>query len=443
MPSAVEGVGTYRLVLHTGYVLNLDKTFYIPSFSKNLVSVSRLAPQGFDFQFKDVSFLIIKDSVPIGSGKLTDGLYCLSLDPKCAHSLTTTHNNINNISVLKNHSSSLWHRRLGHISIERLKRLVKDGVIQTLDFTDFDTCLGCIKGKQTNKSNKGAKRSDTKLKIIHTDICGPFTTQCLNGQRYFITFINDFTRYMYLYLLNDKSEALDAFKVYKAEVEKQSGLSIKIVRSDRGGEYYGRFTDQGQRPGPFAKFLEENGIVAQYTTPGTPQQNGVAERRNRTLMDMVRSMTSVSNLPPNMWSEALKTAVYILNRVPSKSVPKTPFELWNGWKPSLNHVHIWGCQVEVRVYNPHERKLDPRTVSGFFIGYAEKSKGYRFYCPSHTHKVEEARNARFLEDYNTNESRSHKVVIEEVQDSTLSGRGVEPGGHIPTMAQQLPIQITT
>ena len=248
---------------------------------------------------------------------------------------------------------------------------------------------------------------------------------------------------MYLYLLNDKSEALDAFKVYKAEVEKQSGLSIKIVRSDRGGEYYGRFTDQGQRPGPFAKFLEENGIVAQYTTPGTPQQNGVAERRNRTLMDMVRSMTSVSNLPPNMWSEALKTAVYILNRVPSKSVPKTPFELWNGWKPSLNHVHIWGCQVEVRVYNPHERKLDPRTVSGFFIGYAEKSKGYRFYCLSHTHKVVEARNARFLEDYNTNESRSHKVVIEEVQDSTLSGRGVEPGGHIPTMAQQLPIQITT
>ena len=362
---------------------------------------------------------------------------------ECAHSLTTTHNNINNISVLKNRSSSLWHRRLGYISIERLKRLVKDGVIQTLDFTDFDTCLGCIKGKQTNKSNKGAKRSDTKLKIIHTDICGPFTTQCLNGQRYFITFIDDFTRYMYLYLLNDKSEALDAFKVYKAEVEKQSGLSIKIVRSDRGGEYYGRFTDQGQRLGPFAKFLEENGIVAQYTTPGTPQQNGVAERRNRTLMDMVRSMTSVSNLPPNMWSEALKTAVYILNRVPSKSVPKTPFELWNGWKPSLNHVHIWGCQVEVRVYNPHERKLDPRTVSGFFIGYAEKSKGYRFYCPSHTHKVVEARNARFLEDYNTNESRSHKVVIEEVQDSTLSGRGVEPGGHIPTMAQQLPIQITT
>jgi len=88
--------------------------------------------------------------------------------------------------------------------------------------------------------------------IIHTDIWGPFTTPCMNGQEYFITFIDDFTRYMYLYLLKDKSEALDAFKVYKAEVEKQSGLNIKIVRSDRGGEYYGRFVDGSQRPGPFA-----------------------------------------------------------------------------------------------------------------------------------------------------------------------------------------------
>ena len=122
----------------------------------------------------------------------------------------------------------------------------------------------------------------------------------MNGQMYFITFIDDFTRYMSLYLLNDKFEALDAFKVYKAGVEKQSRFSIKIVRSNRGGEYYGRFIDKGQRHDPFAKFLEEKGIVAQYTTPDTPQQNGIVERRNRTLVDMVRSMISISNLPPNM-----------------------------------------------------------------------------------------------------------------------------------------------
>ena len=95
------------------------------------------------------------------------------------------------------------------------------------------------------------------------------------------------------------------------------------------------------------------------------------------------------------------------------------------------------------MYNPHERNLDPRIVSGFFIGYVEKSKDYRFYCPSHTHKVVEARNARFFEDYNTDESSSHRAMIEEVQDSALLGSGVELGGHIPTMAQQLPIQIIT
>ena len=100
-------------------------------------------------------------------------------------------------------------------------------------------------------------------------------------------------------------------------------------------------------------------------------------------MDMVRSMLSNSDLPLFLWSEALKTSIYILNRFPSKVVPKTPFELWKGWKPSLRHFHIWGCPVEVRVYNPQLKKFDPRTVSGYFIGYAENSKGYRFYCPSH------------------------------------------------------------
>jgi len=104
-----------------------------------------------------------------------------------------------------------------------------------------------------------------------------------------------------------------------------------------GGEYYGRHTPYGQVPGPFERFLQENGIVALYSIPGKPQQNGVAERRNRTLMDMIRSMMSYSTLPINLWMEALKKAIYILNRVPSKSVPKTPHELWTGREPSLNH----------------------------------------------------------------------------------------------------------
>ena len=174
---------------------------------------------------------------------------------------------------------------------------------------------------------------------------------------------------MYVYLLHNKYEALDAFEVFKAEVENQFGKQIQIVRSNRGGEYYGRYIENGQTLGPFAKFLQEDEMVAQHTMTGSPDQNGVAKRRNQTLVDMVRNMLRNSNLPKFLWIDALKTAVYILNRVPTKAVPKTPFELWKNWKPSLQHMRVWGCPSEVRIYNPHEKKLDPRTLSGFFIGY--------------------------------------------------------------------------
>ncbi|KAL4383566.1 hypothetical protein GQ457_15G010160 [Hibiscus cannabinus] len=352
--------------------------------------------------------------------------------------------------VINEDSSTLWHRRLGHISIERIKRLVNDGVLNTLDFTDFDTCVDCIKGKQTNKSKKGAKRSSTILEIIHSDICYP--DMDVQGQKYFITFIDDYSRYMYLYMLHHKSEASKAFKVFKAEVEKQCGKQIKIVRTDRGGEYYGRYTEDGQVPGPFAKFLQDNGIVGQYTMPGSPDQNGVAERRNRTLMDMVRSMLSGSKLPKSLWVEALKTAVYILNRVPTKAVPKTPFELFKGWKPSLRHIRVWGCPSEVRIYNPQEKKLDPRTISGYFIGYAEKSKGYRFYCPSNSTRIVESRNAKFLENDSVSGSDLSRNSIPVDQPSTSSERlviiyntpqaqtGVEqPINEVPQPAENTPV----
>ena len=151
---------------------------------------------------------------------------------------------------------------------------------------------------------------------------------------------------MYLYMFHNKNEALDAFKVFKAKVEKQCEKPIKIV-TDKGGEYYGRYIEDGQALGPFAKFLQENGIVAQYTMLVSPDQNTVAERRNRTLLEMVRSMLSSSKLPKSLWIEALKMEAYILNRVSTKVVAKTPFELFYGWKPSSRHMHIWRCPSEV------------------------------------------------------------------------------------------------
>ena len=125
--------------------------------------------------------------------------------------------------------------------------------------------------------------------------------------------------------------------------------------------------------------------------------NGVTESKNRTIKDMVRSMISHSNLPKSLWGEALKTAPYIRNRVPTKATAKTPYELWTSKKPSLKHLHIWGCLAEARPYRPHEKKLDLRTVSCYFIGYSERSRGYKFYDPT-TKSIFETRNTRFFED---------------------------------------------
>ncbi|RVW25195.1 Retrovirus-related Pol polyprotein from transposon TNT 1-94 [Vitis vinifera] len=345
---------------------------------------------------------------------LTDKLYKLNI--KAINGNETLHSSNYGIKrkLMNENSSMLWHKRLGHISNQRIQRLVSDGILDPLAFSDFQVCIECIKGKQTNMKKKNANRCSDVLELIHTDICGPFPTPSWNGQQYFITFIDDYSRYGYLYLIHEKSQSLDVFKNFKAEVENQLSKKIKAVRSDRGGEYYGRYDGSGeQRPGPFAKYLMECGIVPQYTMSGTPSPNGVAERRNRTLKDMVRSMISHSTLPESLWGEAIKTAVYILNRVPSKAVAKTPYELWTSKKPSIRHLHVWGCPTEARPYKPNEKKLDSRTVSCYFVGYSERSRGFKFYDPS-TRSLFETGNAKFIEDVElSGREPLRKVVFEE------------------------------
>ena len=178
--------------------------------------------------------------------------------------------------------------------------------------------------------------------------------------------------------------------------------------------------------------------------PGTPEQNGVAECQNRTLMDMARSMISRTKLPQSLWGEALQTTMYIITRV-----PKTLFEVWTNRKPSLNHLKVWGCPAEVRVYNPHERKLDPRTTSGFFIGYPLASKGFRFYCLGHHTRIVESLNAKFLEDHidssssQSSESLSAQssvdpIILPIMQERIITipvhGEGLESGTVAPDSA---------
>ncbi|KAH9657228.1 Integrase catalytic domain-containing protein [Citrus sinensis] len=371
----VESIGVVRLHLATGYVLDLLDTVYIPSIRRNLISVSILDRCGYTFHFGDRKVYLFCNSELVGSGTLYDGLYMIDLFPRAVESSSNAHVmhvvSSNRVRVDEN-SSMLWHKRLGKLTAKTRK--------------------------------ERTQRSQQVLELVHTDICGPFTHIAIGGYKYFITFIDDFSRYGHVELLVEKSESLSVFQAFKANVELQKGKEIKAVRSDIGGEYYGQYDETGRNPGPFAKFLQECGIKAQYTMPGTPEQNGIVERRNRTLLDMV----------------------------PSKSVPKTPYELWSGKRPSLRHFHVWGCRVEVRPYNPQSRKLDPKTISGHFIGYCIGSRGSRFYCPSHTTRIIESDRAIYFED-------DHNGGISEPRSLTLREECVVlPIPSFPTSAMGLP-----
>ncbi|KAI5339875.1 hypothetical protein L3X38_019148 [Prunus dulcis] len=387
----VNYIGTVRIKLEFGFVLELDEVVYVPSMKKSLISVTRLVKSKFSLNFDGTGCSIFRNKDLVGKASLIDGMFRLN----CKR----TEMEINIVQTKTNEISfKLWHKKLGHVSKERITQLCKESVLPPLNHENIDeVCIPCIKGKLTNLRKKGALGSKGLLELIHTDICGPFPNPTHEGFNYFITFTDDFSRYGYIYLIKEKSSALDKFKIYKAEVENQLNLKIKVVRSDRGGEYYGRFDETGRNPGPFAKFLQEEGIIAQYTNPGTPQQNGISERRNRTLKDMIRSMMSCTNLPIFLWGEALKTANYILNRTPTKSINRIPYEVWNGRKPSIKHLRVWGCKAEAKPYNPVEKKLDPKTISGYFVGYPERTKGYRFYCPKHTTRFIETLRAVFIE----------------------------------------------
>ncbi|RVW42870.1 Retrovirus-related Pol polyprotein from transposon TNT 1-94 [Vitis vinifera] len=288
----VEAIGHFRLLLKSGYFLDLIDTFVVPSFRRNLISVSVLDKSGYCCSFGNNKFTLSINSNAVGTGLLNvyDNLYLLETVPSYNETLHVESRGTKR-KLNKDNSASLWHKRLGHISKSRVERLVSDGILDSLDFSDFDICVECIKGKQTKTKKLGANRATDVLELIHTNICGPYPTASWNGQQYFITFIDDYSRYGYLFLIHEKSQSLDVFKTFKAEVELQLNKRIKSFRSDRGGEYYGRYDGSSeQRPGPFAKYLEECGIVPQYTMPGSPSMNGVVERRNRTLKDMARNI---------------------------------------------------------------------------------------------------------------------------------------------------------
>ena len=203
--------------------------------------------------------------------------------------------------------------------------------------------------------------------------------------------------------MKHKSEIVERFKEFQSEVENHRNKKIKFLRFDRGDEYLSN---------EFGLQLKQCGIVSQLTPPGTPQRNGVSERRNRTLIDMVRSMMSLTDLPLSFWGDALETAAFILNRAPSKSVETMSYELWFGKKPVLSFLKVWGCDAYVKKLQPD--KLEPKSKKCVFIGYPKETVGYTFYHRSEG-KTFVAKFGVFLEkEFLSKEVSGRKVELDEV-----------------------------
>ncbi|KAL4340682.1 hypothetical protein GQ457_08G019310 [Hibiscus cannabinus] len=254
-----------------------------------------------------------------------------------------------------------------------------------------ETSSVCQKGKQTKLSFpvNQAWRASEKLQLVHTDLCGPMRISSLNGSRYFLIFIDDFSRWCWVFFLKQKSEVFDVFQSFKANSENQSGKKIKTLRSDNGSEYTSR---------QFAIYLKKLGIHHQLTVVYTPQQNGVSERKNRTVLNMARCLLFEKKIPKGFWAEDVNTSVYLLNRLPTKALEgKTPFEAWFDATPSIGHLRVFGCVCYMHVPEVKRDKLDGRATVGVFMGYSSNSKGYRVYDLK-TKKILVGRNLKFDED---------------------------------------------
>ena len=205
--------------------------------------------------------------------------------------------------------------------------------------------------------------------------------------------------------MRHKFESFEKFKLFKNGVQNQLGKNIKTLRSDIGGEYLSQNFDD---------HLRNCGIVSQLTSPGTPQWNGVSKRRNRTLLDMVRSMMSRTDLPIFLWGYALEIVAFLLNRIPSKAIEKTPYELWTGKRFGLFFLKIWGFEAYVK--RQAFDKLASKSDKCLFVGYPKETKGYYFYIPSEN-KVFVARNGVFLErEFISKRVSGSKTSLEEVKE---------------------------
>ncbi len=372
---------------------------YVPKLSYNLLSISKATELGntTDFNEKGCQIYNAKGKL-IAEGSKIGSLYYLNC------SMGNVKVNVANRKTNEN----IWHRRFGHLGIQNLQRLARSKMVRGFDFNtlkQIDFCEACVEGKhhrtQFPTSNSG--RAKEPLALVHSDVCGKVNAKSLGGAEYFLTFIDDFSHYTWVYVLKKKDEVFNYFLKWKALVERSSGKHLKVLRSDNGGEYLST---------EFKDYLKSEGIRHERTVPKSPEQNGIAERMNRTLVETLRSMLVDAKLPQAFWAEAVSTAVYLRNRSPTKAIEDmTPFEAWMKQKPQVEHLRVFGCDAYAHVAKDERKKLDSKSRKCIFLGYGEETKGYRLYDSSRS-RVIYSRDVHFNEK-STNSEIGETLCTEE------------------------------
>jgi hypothetical protein len=265
-------------------------------------------------------------------------------------------------------------------------------------------CKGCALGKNVKGSFfSNDNRSKEILDLIHSDVCGPMIVASLNGYLYYVLFIDDHSRKTWIYFLKNKDGVLANFQEFKAQVENLTGRRIKVLRSDNGGEYTSK---------DFNNFCIEAGIKREFTVPYNPQQNGVTERKNKTIIEATKAMIHDHSLPMTLSAEACMTAVYVQNRSPHQIFKNiTPEEAFTLVKLEIRHFKIFGCPVYFHVLKEKRSKLDPSGRKGAFVGYNESSKAYRIYIPGQT-QIEICKDVTFEEEITFQSSRESQMEID-------------------------------
>jgi len=399
-----QGRGSIRIKTTT-CVVTLQDVLYVPNLNRNFISVGRALKQRLKVIFDDdYALLKTKDNEIIMKANEENNLFIFREEkPSCYQ--------------LSGNNAVKWHYRFGHLNYKSLNDLSNKDLVRGFDCNKIEKdtkCVVCMKSKAhvMPYPNASESRAKEKLQLVHTDVCGPFKTASIGGSHYFVTFIDDMSRRVFVYFLKGKDEVFEKFKTFKNMAEKQTGQKLKAIRSDNGREYVNKQFDQ---------YLSENGIVRQLSTAYCPQQNGVAERFNRTLIEMARSMLCHSGLHTYLWAEAISTAAYLRNRCPTRALDDcTPYEAWTGRKPAVDHLRIFGA-LAVAHDKSRKNKFQPKGEEFYFVGYSLTSKAYRLYDQSNR-RIVERRDVVFDETKVLGESENAYCRLKFFDEITEDGK---------------------